>query len=172
MVFDKVPDGLTCYCGVDWGFEHKGSLLVFGDDEQGNTYLIEEHTHQHRFISYWVDLAHKIQDKYGHNINFWCDSARPDNLNEFQTANISAFNAKKAILPGVESVAKLMKTGHFFVKKGAVESFFDEIYQYIWNEQTGEPLKENDDVMDAMRYAIYNQHLAPAAMTFKTYLGG
>ena len=65
-----------------------------------------------------------------------------------------------------------MKTGHFFVKKGAVESFFDEIYQYIWNEQTGEPLKENDDVMDAMRYAIYNQHLAPAAMTFKTYLGG
>lgn len=172
MVVDKVPDGLTCYCGVDWGFEHKGSLLVFGDDEQGNTYLIEEHTHQHRFISYWVDLAHKIQDKYGHNINFWCDSARPDNLNEFQTANISAFNAKKAILPGVESVAKLMKTGHFFVKKGAVESFFDEIYQYIWNEQTGEPLKENDDVMDAMRYAIYNQHLAPAAMTFKTYLGG
>ena len=27
---------------------------------------------------------------------------------------------------------------------------------YVWNEKTGEPVKEFDDVQDAIRYAIYS----------------
>jgi len=57
-----------------------------------------------------------------------------------------------------KEVAKLMKTGRFFVISDKVSKFKDEVYQYIWNEKTGEPVKENDDVLDAVRYAIYSQH--------------
>ncbi|HFR3411256.1 TPA: PBSX family phage terminase large subunit, partial [Streptococcus suis] len=38
-----------------------------------------------------------------------------------------------------------------------VEKFKDEVYQYVWNEKTGEPEKKNDDVLDALRYAIYSK---------------
>ena len=31
---DDVPDELSIYCGVDWGYEHKGSIVVLGDDDQ------------------------------------------------------------------------------------------------------------------------------------------
>ena len=61
-------------------------------------------------------------------------------------------------MSGIESVAKRIKLGHFKVVNGASDKFYDEIYQYIWNESTGLPEKKNDDVMDAMRYAIYNKH--------------
>jgi hypothetical protein len=27
----------------------------------------------------------------------------------------------------------------------------------VWNEKTGEPVKNNDDVLDALRYAIYTE---------------
>ena len=36
--------------------------------------------------------------------------------------------------------------------------FKKEIYMYSWNEKTGEPIKLWDDVMDALRYAIYTDN--------------
>lgn len=159
MLVDEVPENLHYYAGVDWGFEHKGSIVLFGDDDKGNTYLIEEHTKKHKFIDYWVKVAKDIQKKYGYDVTFFIDGARPDNYNEFLRNGISARNANKARMAGIESVAKLMKLGRFFVLSSSVQSFLDEIYTYIWDENTGEPIKKNDDVMDAMRYAIYNEHL-------------
>ena len=35
-----------------------------------------------------------------------------------------------------------------------IQQFLDEVYQYVWNDKTGEPVKEHDHVMDAVRYAI------------------
>ena len=155
---DDVPDELGIYCGVDWGYEHKGSIVVLGDDDQGNTYLLEEHTEQYKEIDYWVNIAKNIQERYGYNVVFWADSARPEHVARFQRENITTYNADKSILSGIESVAKRIKSGHFKVANGASDKFYDEIYQYIWNESTGLPEKKNDDVMDAMRYAIYSKH--------------
>ena len=154
----QIPNDLHVYCGVDWGFEHKGVITVWGDDNDGNVYLLHEYTSQFKFIDYWVKLAKKLQDKYGYNLTFWADSARPDNVTEFQKAGIDCRNANKARMAGIEKVAEFMKTGHLFINKDGIDKFLDEIYQYIWDENTGEPKKENDDVMDSMRYAIFNEH--------------
>lgn len=158
MAVDQVPDDLSYYVGVDWGFEHKNSILVFGDDKQGNTYLIEEHTGKHKYIDYWIDVAKDIQDRYGKNIIFWADSARPEHISAFRKHGLLAKNANKSVLAGIESVGSLMRTKHFYYLKSGVSDFLKEIYQYVWNEKTGEPVKEHDDVMDAMRYAIYSRH--------------
>ena len=155
---EQLPEDLHIYCGVDWGFEHKGVITVWGDDEDGNIYLLEEHTSQYKYIDYWVRVAKDIQKRYGYNINFWVDSARPDNVSEFQRNDINAINANKSKMAGVERVAEFMKLGKFFVVDSAIDQFTSEIYQYVWDENTGEPKKENDDVMDSMRYAIYNEH--------------
>ena len=42
MVIDdsKIPKGLHYYCGVDWGYEHPNPILLLGDDDQGNTYVL------------------------------------------------------------------------------------------------------------------------------------
>ncbi len=131
---------------------------MLGDDKDGNTYLVEEHTKQYKEIDYWVSMAKDIQKRYGKRVKFWADSARPEHVSRFKREFIDCFNAKKSVISGIESVAKLIKTGHFFVVEEAIESFLDEIYQYVWDEKSGLPVKENDDVMDAIRYAIYNTH--------------
>lgn len=161
MMIDKLPPNRSYkyYCGVDWGYEHKGSIVVFADDDKGNTYLIEEHTKKHKFIDYWVNIAKDIQKRYGYNVTFFTDGARPDNYNEFLRNGINARNANKDILAGIESVAELMATKHFYVLKNAPVKFLDEIYQYVWDSDRGVPVKQNDDVVDAVRYGIYNEHL-------------
>lgn len=163
MYIKEIPDEITkIYAGVDWGYEHFGSIVVIGETSDGSVYLLEEHAYQYKEIDFWVDLAKNIKERYG-NITFWADSARPEHVARFQREQLRTFNANKAVLSGIEEVAKLMKAGRFFVVSNKVSKFKDEVYQYIWNEKTGEPVKENDDVLDAVRYAIYSQHSQPKA---------
>lgn len=152
-----LPSLSTFYCGVDWGYEHWGSIVVFGETDDGTAYLIEEHAAQFEEIDYWVEVAKGIQERYGKKISFWCDSARPEHVARFRRERINAFNADTARLSGVEAVAKRFKTDKLFICQDKVEKFKTEIYQYIWDKKKGEPIKEFDDVLDAVRYAIYNQ---------------
>jgi PBSX family phage terminase large subunit len=152
---DGIPHLVEYYAGVDWGYEHWGSIVVVGETSDGTTYLIEEHAEQHEEIDYWVKVARGIQNRYG-NIPFYADSARPEHVARFNRENIKTYNANKAVLSGIEEVSKLLKSDKFFVYEPKVKKFKEEIYQYIWNEKTGEPQKEHDDVLDALRYAIYS----------------
>lgn len=165
MVIDdsKIPKGLHYYCGVDWGFEHPNPILLLGDDDQGNTYVLRDYTKKHKFINYWVKIAQNLQDEFGRNLIFYADSARPDNVNEFQAAGINCINANKNVLPGIECVAQKMREGKFFIAESCSQGLMNEIYQYAWDENTGQPLKENDvrhnDRLDALRYAIYSRNV-------------
>lgn len=145
----------TYIAGVDWGYSHFGSIVVFGIDKKNNWYLLEEHAKQFKEIDYWADVALDIKARYG-NINFYCDSARPEHVERFRRERIRAINADKSVLSGIEEVARLIKLGRFFVVSDKVKVFKKEIYNYVWDEKTGNPVKENDDVMDSMRYAIYS----------------
>lgn len=147
------------WAGVDWGYEHPGVIVVLGQDDQGDIFLCEEHTKQHEEIDYWVDVAKGIKARYG-NINFYADSARPEHVVRFRREGLRTMNADKEVLSGIEEVARLFKLHKLRVVKERVSRFQDEIFMYVWNERTGEPMKEYDDVLDALRYAIYT-HLKP-----------
>lgn len=149
----QLPDGLFYYAGIDWGYDHNGVIVVVGQDSKGNRYLVEEHTARFEEIDYWVDVAKDIIKRYG-NIDFYADSARPEHVARFKREHIRCYNGYKSVLTGIEYVAKGFKTGTLFIVKQAIDKFLDEIYQYIWDETKDAPVKANDDVMDALRYAI------------------
>lgn len=146
------------FAGVDWGYEHPGSIVVIGEDDTGCLYILEEHSQQHEEIDYWVDVAKGIKNQYG-NIFFYCDSARPEHVKRFKREHIKAVNADKAVVSGIEEVAKLFKTDKLKVIRNKVDRFQKEIFMYVWNEKTGEPVKMWDDVLDSIRYAIYTERV-------------
>lgn len=150
------------FAGVDWGYSHFGVIVVIGKDDKGNYYLVKEVAKQFEEIDFWIAEAKKIKKEYG-NINFYCDTARPEYITKFLKNGIRALNADKAVISGIESVAKLYKSNRFFILRNAVNRFHDEIYMYVWNEKTGEPIKLFDDVQDAIRYAIYTETEKPKA---------
>lgn len=142
------------WAGVDWGYKHYGSIIVLGEDDKGNVYLVEEHAEQLKEIDYWVKKAKGIQERYG-NIIFYADSARQEYVERFNRERIKTLNADKSVLSGIEAVATLIKGNRFYVVYDECPRFREEIYKYAWNDKTGEPFKEMDDVLDAIRYAIY-----------------
>lgn len=144
-------------CGVDWGYSHFGSIVVMG--RFGDTWvLLEEYAKQFCDIDYWVQIARNIQNNYqriaGH-VPFYCDSARPEHVDRFVQEGFNAQLADKSVVSGIEMVARLIVENRFKVIGDRAPKFMQEIYKYQWNDRNGMPLKENDDVLDAVRYAIY-----------------
>ena len=144
------------FVGVDFGWEHYGSMVVVGKDINNNYYLIKEYAYQHKDIEEWINIAKDIKSKYG-NINFYCDHARPDYIEKLRRNNIRAINANKNVLEGISTIASLFKTNKLFILEDNVDIFKKEIYNYVWKNGKDEPIKSSDDVLDSLRYAIYSE---------------
>lgn len=144
--------------GVDFGFSegHHGVIVVFGI-KKGNYYLIEEHAHTGRYIDQWCEIALEIIDEYGDMV-FFCDSARPEHVAKMRDKGIQAVLSNKRVMSGIETVAKLFYQNKLFISVAA-KVFQEEIYNYVWNEKTGEPVKAYDDVLDAIRYALHTDSI-------------
>mgnify|MGYP005774388633 FL=1 len=145
------------FAGVDWGYEHFGAIVVCGVRSDGVKVITDIYAAQYEEIGYWADIAKGIKTRYG-NINFYCDDARPEHVTRLRKEGIRAINAKKSVLSGIEQVGKGFKTGTLLITDNS-KRFKDEIYQYVWNDMTGEPVKQFDDVLDAIRYAIYTDYV-------------
>lgn len=157
MTIDRkdLPGNLTYSAGIDWGYEHPTAIEVIGRDDKGNYYLVDEAYSQFKQVDpYWIGKAKEFQQKYGYQMPFWADTARTEHISNFNQHHINTKYGYKNILDGVEKVAGLIKQHRFYVVKDAAPNFINEIYQYIWDEKSGMPKKENDHAQDAVRYCI------------------
>ena len=161
-IVNEPPDDIRYYyAGVDWGYDHYGSIVIIGETTDGTAYIVDGVAKQYEEIDYWVEQAHIFKVKYG-DIDFYADSARPEHVVRFAREGFKVHNARKEVIAGIEEVAKLWKNDQLFYVQGSIPRFEDEIYQYKWkpNSAKDEPLKEYDDVLDAIRYAIYTERNA------------
>lgn len=156
----KGPTNIKNYfAGVDWGYEHMGVIQLWCETTDGAYVMLREIAAQHQEIDYWVDIAKMIQSEIGVKCPFFCDSARPEHVSRFIREGIRATYARKEVMIGIETVAKHIKTDKLFIVEPNAHNFKSEIYSYSWDKKTGMPVKQNDNSMDTMRYAIYS-HIA------------
>lgn len=159
-VVDELPDMRRYFAGIDWGYTHYGSIVIVGEGVDNNYYLVDGVASQFKEIDWWVEQARKLTNIYG-NIPFYADSARPEHVARFDNEGFDISNANKSVIAGIELIAKLFKEQRLYVKRDFVPRFFDEIFQYRWKENStrDEPLKEFDDVLDSVRYALYSDYV-------------
>lgn len=152
---EDLPDNLTYTTGVDWGFDHPTAIEVIGHDNKGNYYLVDEAYGQFEQVDpHWIRVAQRFKKEYGMGLIFYADTARTEHISNFRQHHIKTEYGYKNVLDGIERVASIIKQHKFYVVKSAAPNFINEIYQYIWDEKTGAPVKENDHAQDAVRYCI------------------
>lgn len=167
---DDLPKIKKYYAGVDWGYKHYGSIVVVGEDYDGNIYLVDEYSRTLKGINFWKEVAQDIEEKYGkHGENgskliFVCDTARTENIEAFIMDNLMAVYANKRVEQGIELMAALIKTRKFKVVRdvlnnkdehgNSISIFEDNIHGYVWDDDKGVVLKEHDDCLDALRYVV------------------
>ena len=92
----------------------------------------------------------------------YADAAEPNRIAEIASSGLNIKPAQKNVLNGIMSI----KSDNFFVTKSST-NLIKELQTYSWKtDKDGnileEPIKFNDHLVDAMRYAIY---------TYKNELG-
>lgn len=158
--------------GVDWGYGHYGAIVVFGITDDNEYIMIDEVAETQKEIDWWVNEAKKLDKKYP-KLVFYCDSARVEHIDRFIKDGLKAKLASKKVVEGIEQVAILYKTLKLKVYEPIAKRFKEEIYSYVWETNTtkDQVKKEYDDVMDAMRYAIYTD-LRDDGARIKMFKGG
>lgn len=163
-VVDEIPqdENIIEYIGgIDWGFEHFGSIVITAYTDKGNYYVVEEITKQHRYVEeYWIPKLIELSEKYK-GIIFFCDSARPEYYNLCIDNNLEVFNANKTVVAGIETVSSLFKLNKLRLIRSGLDRMLFEISNYVWADKVGkeDPTKVNDDSLDALRYAIYTHQV-------------
>ena len=139
--------------GLDFGFSHPTALIQV--KYIGNKVYVKELLYQSGLTS--QDMIVKF-DEMGidKSVSMYCDSARPEIIEELRRKGYhKAVAANKNVKPGIDRIKSL----EVFVNKSSI-NLLKEYRNYNWkvvkDNITEEPVKLNDDAMDAMRYAIYS----------------
>ena len=147
------------FVGVDFGWEHPGTMILFGKGIDDKIYVLETWYKKYRQIEDWIEIGKNIVTKYG-DILFYCDSARPEHIDKMCENELRAINARKDVAAGIALVDSKFKTNDLYIVRDSGEGatdFDEEIDTYAWQDNGKEaPVKENDDMMDALRYGVYS----------------
>lgn len=149
--------------GVDWGFEHYGSIVVVGvSKDKTNLYLVDYVAERQKYYEeYWLKKIIEFTNKYKPKA-IYMDSARSEYVSKTQIEirkyfgrDVKADNANKSVDEGIDNVGSLIKTSRLIIAEEVFKGRLkEEVYSYTWGED-GKPIKTNDDVMDALRYAVF-----------------
>ena len=150
-----------CY-GLDFGYNHPSALIKVGFLD-GKIYC-EEMLYESKLTN--DDLAYIMKTMgLSRTTDIYCDTARPETIEEIRRAGLNVKPALKAVWDGIQMV----KSRPLFITKGST-NLIKEIKSYKFKvDKDGkvldEPVKFLDDAVDAMRYGIYSRIFKPK----KTY---
>lgn len=144
--------------GFDFGFNHPAAGLMIAKDDDGRYFAYREYYEREKTARH---AGRVLAGRGGEGFIWFCDSARPDNIRELRDLGLSAVPANKEVLDGIDTVYELFASDRLFVFR-SLANLRDELGSYVWkqdpktDEWMDEPVKENDDLCDALRYALHS----------------
>ena len=162
----KIPHGIQYdekIMGVDFGFGHPTAMSLIGYSSGryctfGEYYKRELTSADIRRIAKELHALHKFKAIY-------CDSARPEIIEEMRQDGLPAEPALKgpgSVFARIMFKKALIADGKYFIDAEACPMHTREHGVYVWDKRPNvkeQPVKVNDDCMDAESYATYTHAL-------------
>lgn len=152
------------FYGLDFGYNVPSALIRVGILDERNAYL-EQLIYKTRLNnSELIDLMKDVIPKGSRKKPLYADAAEPDRIEEIHRAGFNVYPADKSVEDGID-FCKRMK---FFATAANVD-LNKERAGYKWrSDKNGnvldEPVKFNDHLMDAKRYAIWTHMKGASSM--------
>ena len=154
---DNLPENPdeTIY-GLDFGFNNPTALVRV--DIKDKEYYLKELLYESHLTN--QNLIVKLNDlEISHNDYLYPDVSEPERIEELKNAGFNCQPSDKDVAKGIDTI----RSHKIFITKDSV-NLLKEIKSYKWkvdkdSKVTDEPVKINDHLMDAMRYAIHTHSL-------------
>ena len=161
---------------IDYGTQNPFAALYW-EKHGGVWYAVEEYYYSGR-----ATRTQKTDDEYGQDLDnfvkpYLLDFERLETIIDPSAASFIALlkkkyswsnvrQAKNAVEDGIRETASAMHRG--LIKfSPTLKSWRKEIESYVWEEDIEKPVKENDHLMDAMRYFVKTKHIARISRGFR-----
>lgn len=153
------------YAAVDWGFDHPTAITCRAYPGDGAMYTISIFKKSGLTSGQVIDAIIAKHRLFKVKM-FYCDPSRPDMIAELNERGIPAMafhigkEKYKKVVSGAQLHAEMIKIKKYrvFDQIEQFQDLVDEYSTYHWDKPEGdefgyleEPLKENDDLMDAER---------------------
>lgn len=155
--YNEEPQSGDVFYGLDFGFTNPSALVKVTHYEGAN--YVEELLYERGLTL--TDLINRIKQIVPRNALIYADSAEPKSIEELYRSGFNIKPAEKDVWGGIMKVK-----GYPLYIYGKSSNLANELQSYKWrkdkNDQvTEEPIKENDHLCDAMRYAIFTHLTKP-----------
>ena len=150
---DSLPDGGEVIYGLDFGYNNPTALVkVVHKDKE---IFAEQIIYQTKLTTF--DLIEKLKQLGISREEIYCDAAEPKTIEEIYRAGFNVKPANKDVYAGILTVKSLPL---YLTNKS--HNFVEEIRSYKWKKDKedkpiDEPVKANDHLMDALRYAVHTK---------------
>lgn len=161
-VKDTLPTNvIEKIAGVDFGFTNPTAIVEVSKTNDGVLYVTSEWYKTGKTNSEVVEYAKTLE------VNaFYPDPAEPDRIQEMRNAGLNCREVNKDVPKGIDSVRNMLRNRRLFIHQSCKNLIWEiENYQYKEKKpgtnEPEEPVKENDHLLDALRYVIFMQSPAP-----------
>lgn len=148
-----IPEGEIVY-GLDFGFNVPTALVRITFSE--NAIYAKEIIYKTGLTT--TDLIYVLNENiHSRHAEIFADSAEPKTIEEIYRAGLNIKPSDKDVTEGIRKV----KSMPFYIHKDSV-NLITEIKKYKWkvdknDKVLDEPVKENDHLLDALRYAVFTK---------------
>ena len=148
-LINRLPEKGEIFYGLDFGYTNPSALVKVEHYEGAN--YVQELIYESGLTK--PELFAKIKALIDDSAVIYADAAEPDSIEELYRMGLNIKPAKKDVWAGIVSV----KSYPLFINGS---NLIRETQSYKWKtDKNGnileEPVKENDHLQDAMRYAIH-----------------
>lgn len=153
-LIDEIPQNASeIFYGLDFGFNNPTALVQVAVYD--GKFYVKELLYQSGLTNTALIEKLKIILNGYETKTIYADAAEPNRIAEIFSCGLNIKAAQKNVLNGIMSV----KSDTFFVTKSSV-NLIKELQSYSWKSDANgnileEPVKFNDHLLDALRYAIY-----------------
>ena len=147
--------------GIDWGYQHAFACEVIVETSLGRRHVVDELYARGRTVTQLIPRLKELQARWGID-HFYADPSQPGYIVDCQAAGLPVSSATNDVLPGITAVSDEISRG--MTVAPACAGLLSEMPGYVWAQTRGtgiakdEPVKQNDDACDALRYAVMGLH--------------
>jgi PBSX family phage terminase large subunit len=161
-VTEETPQNITdTITGIDFGYTNPAAIVPIRIDGDSH-YWIGEEWYKSRCTTEQIAEQARLYKA----TKCYPDPAEPDRIEILRKAGLNVREVSKDIVAGVDHVRELFKQGRIHIHPDCKNLIMElETYRYPdkkpdQNEQE-KPIKENDHLLDALRYALYTNKPEP-----------
>ncbi len=156
----EIPESWWQRAAIDFGFNHPTAAVFGARSEQGVYYITDEYKKGETLLKTHAKNLEDIMRIGPKPLGWKGDPAARQERHEMRSYGIPVTPAKNEVIPGIDTVARLMGEGRLKVFN-TCDNWIDEVEGYVWQEEhdafIDKPVKLGDDLMDASRYLLHSE---------------